>query len=127
MKFSKNCNIFDEKFYSECYDIPLLEARNHYDLLGKRSNYLTSRRDFILLYPNFSNLSIKEMRRHHEERVDRRIKEIIQDVEIRKETINTQTKISIKVNNIDKQTALLLHIGDLNIFLEDIRLLSNNK
>lgn len=113
--------IFDEKFYTNFYGIK--NARNHYLTIGKGENYLTSEKEFLLLYPKFpqdilvnsSNICDKyrAMYKYHQNQSNNINMNMNLNI-----NINTEKKIeNVKnMNNI----ALCIHIGNLQIFLEDI-------
>jgi hypothetical protein len=108
----KNCVFFDEVFYRELYSIKNIDPRKHYKLYGEREGYITSKKNFFQLYPEaLLSLNPLEMKKYHENRGKREISESISN--------SISSNIDSKFNS-NKNTALILHIGDLNIFCQDI-------
>lgn len=108
---SESLAVFDQNFYKKMYEISNdINPCEHYNFYGKRNNYIPSEKYFYSLYPEFKIVDfenrIKEMKKYHEKRY-------ISQVDSYENTI-------IYEKNTNKTTALIIHIGNLNIFLEDL-------
>jgi hypothetical protein len=114
--------IFDKKFYSETYNVPIEKARDHYINFGKRNNYLASEKSFKDLYPNFSFTTYENkydvMKKHHEEHIKKEIFNLINRMLPSNKT-NKEIEEMKKIEGIT--IAVCIHVGNMNIFLEDLK------
>jgi len=106
---TQNLAIFDKEFYKKLYNISdKIDPYEHYHIYGKKNNFLPSESYFYSLYPEFDkNKNLKEMIDYHENSAKRFISKLNSYENLVKETK-------------EKTTALLIHIGNIEIFLDDL-------